>query len=225
MQVNKELAVFNGKQLEVLVIDGRRAFTAEMVGKGLNYGSPSRRIREIFNRHIDEFEEGKDFLRAQIAPSFRKGGKQKSLVFFQTGVNLIGMFSKQPLAKEFRRWAKHVLTAAQQASARVQATNALTAKTQPAAVNGGVPVKKYLEVLEENNRLLREKLNYLNAKQPKPKAAGRIGSGRKPRVPLTDAEIDQIKALLYQGLSYGEIGRKIGRSRTAVSLIARGLLK
>ena len=156
------------------------------------------------------------------------------LIFFQTGVNLIGMFSKQPLAKEFRRWANHVLTAAQQASARVQATNALTAKTQPAAVaparkeaavNGGVPVKKYLEVLEENNRLLREKLNYLNAKQPKPKAAGRIGSGRKPRVPLTDAEIDQIKALLYQGLSYGEIGRKIGRSRTAVSLIARGLLK
>jgi len=137
--MNQSIVSFHERQLNLLEIDGRKAFTAETIGNALGYpNNPRKRIAEIFRRNVDEFEEEIDFRRTQIASTSGSGGRQETLVFFQTGVNLIGMFSKQPLAKEFRKWAKKVLAAV-----------AAAAEKQPLTLE-----HKYIALLEKHAGLL-----------------------------------------------------------------------
>lgn len=111
---------FEAQPLDLVVTDdGRRAFTAEMVGVALEYAEPRKHIMNLFSRYRDEFEDEVDFcvlkLRTQIdgLSGGRGSGAKDTMLFFQTGVNLLGFFSKQPKAKLFRRWAKHVLAGSQ----------------------------------------------------------------------------------------------------------------
>lgn len=114
---------FEAQPLDLVVTDdGRRAFTAEMVGVALEYDEPSRQINKLHRRHGVEFEQGVDWdwfdpehspvmeaERGQTGPTARYATR----IYYQTGVNLLGFFSRQPKAKLFRRWAKHVLAGRQ----------------------------------------------------------------------------------------------------------------
>jgi hypothetical protein len=118
------LTHFEGNELLVIEVNGRRAFTAETVGKALEYEKPGPSINNIHRRNDKEFEQGIDWdwfnaERGQIDPAERhqidapKKSRYSTRIYYQTGVNLIGMLSDQPKAALFRRWAKQVLAAHQ----------------------------------------------------------------------------------------------------------------
>lgn len=111
MGTQSEVVRFHNHNLHVVLVNGKKGFTSETVGKALEYSKPRKSVNKIFSRYEDEFEEGVDYLSGvKLVPGSRN---QEMTVFFQTGVILIGMFSKQPLAKDFRQWAKHVLASVQ----------------------------------------------------------------------------------------------------------------
>lgn len=56
--------------------------------------------RKIYERHADEFTPDMSFLTTVDTA----GGKQQVRVFSLRGCHLLAMFSKTPVAKEFRRW-------------------------------------------------------------------------------------------------------------------------
>lgn len=103
-----QLIKFQEKSIEMLTVNGRPALTAETIGKALGYAEPRDAINTLFNRNRDEFNENEDYLYPQIEGA---GQRRETLVFFSSGAILLCMFSKQPLAKEFRKWAKQVLAA------------------------------------------------------------------------------------------------------------------
>lgn len=206
--MNQSIVVFHEQRLELLEIDGRKALTAEHVGKALEYPEPRKRINEIFNRHREEFEADEDFTIRKVRTV--KGDKD-TIIFFQTGVNLIGMFSKQPLAKEFRRWAKKILVTFA-GNTQKSDNERLLREALGSMLENSVPLKRYVKVLEDNNRLLQEKLN------EKP----RIQERRKP-IPFTQEDYHTAKELLSQGLSQAEVARRMNRSTASISYIKRGL--
>lgn len=70
--------------------------------------------RKIYERHSDEFTPDMSFLTTVDTA----GGKQQVRVFSLRGCHLLAMFSKTPVAKEFRRW---VLDLIEQHNAAVRA--------------------------------------------------------------------------------------------------------
>lgn len=103
-----QLIKFQEQSIEMLNINGRPALTAETIGKALGYVDPRVAINKMFYAHKDEFEVGVD---VTVTKTVTVTGEKDTNVFFSTGVVLLTMFSNQPLAKEFRKWAKQVLAA------------------------------------------------------------------------------------------------------------------
>jgi len=110
MGAQSQVVRFQNHHLQVVEIDGKKGFTSETIGYALEYAEPRRQVVRQFNRNKEEFESGVDYSVVNLTTD---AGERETTVFFQTGVMLIGMFSKQPLAKDFRQWAKHVLASVQ----------------------------------------------------------------------------------------------------------------
>ena len=192
--MSTKLMKFHNTQMERLEIHGRHCFTAEAIGSALRYSDPRKNINTLFNRNSDEFEKNFDYGDVKLTSP---GGIQQVRVFFQTGVNLIGMFSGQPLAKEFRRWAKMVL-------ANIQVDPEIQRLTTME-----IPMTEYVG-------LLKSRIEYLESKVNKPK--------RRNSRPLTSEVIEQIKLLKDEGLSQKQIAEQTGRSRATISYVSRGLI-
>ncbi len=194
--MEKQLAQFEGRSLEVIDLDGRLAMTAEMVGIGLGYSEPRIAVNKIFNRHADEFEKGVDYTVTNLPTA--KGDKEM-IVFFQTGVNLLGFFSKQPLAKAFRRWAKYVLSG----TARVPESNTNIDLGEYVSLQ-----QKYIQLLEAECDRIRKQLPNTRRRSPRP---------------FTDADRQKIIDLYKEGLSQAEIARRLNRSAAVVSYTVRAI--
>ncbi len=147
-----EIVQFHGHELEVVEQEGRRALTAEEVGAALEYGEPRKAVLKILERNRDEFEEGVD---CSVVKLTTEAGQRETTVFYRTGCALLGMFSKQPRAKEFRRWAKKILVGQQQAQA-----------SRPRQIEGGTSAEKLADLLMEN-RDLKKDLELLRAENAK----------------------------------------------------------
>lgn len=102
-----KIVVFDGKEIELLKEDGRNALTAEQLGMALEYSEPRIAVNKIFNRNIDEFQEGVDYAVTKLVTP---GGQQESTLFYLDGIMLISMLSSQPKAKDFRLWARRTLS-------------------------------------------------------------------------------------------------------------------
>lgn len=90
---------FNGKDIEVVLTENEPWFTARALGEGLEYENPRNAIMKIYYRHKDEIE---DFSRVVTLGT---GSTQtKTRVFNESGAYMILIFSKQPKAKDFRKW-------------------------------------------------------------------------------------------------------------------------
>lgn len=194
------LVQFREKPLEMLFLDDRHCFTAETIGTALEYSEPAIRIAEILRRNKEEFEEGIDYLITQFALS---GQRREMLVFFQTGVNLLGMFSKQPLAKEFRRWAKQVLAAVQQAA----------------------PPPGPEEFREQYLSLAREHITlqsrYISRLEGELEARDRRIKRASPKPVSAEEETEIIRLFRTHQLTQTQIARQVGRSSAVVSFILR----
>lgn len=107
MKQHNNIVTFYGHDLRVRRVNNRRALTAEEIGVALEYADPRDATNLLFNRNRDEFEKDTDYSTVKL---MSEAGPRETNVFFDTGCMLLAMFSNQPKAKEFRKWAKHVLT-------------------------------------------------------------------------------------------------------------------
>lgn len=101
-------AEFNGTAVDIIDRDGKKWLTAEQVGRCLGYSeaNASQGIRNLYNRHVDEFTD--DDTR-QINLIWRDGKPREVRVFSLSGCITLGWLSGTPRARQFREWAKNAL--------------------------------------------------------------------------------------------------------------------
>lgn len=89
---------FKSHTLTPIIINNLPFLRVPQIECALNYRSG--KLLQIYNRHADEFTPDMSFLTTVETA----GGKQQVRVFSLRGCHLLAMFSKTPVAKEFRRW-------------------------------------------------------------------------------------------------------------------------
>lgn len=101
-------AEFQGVKLDILDHAGKRWLTAEQIGLALGYSeaNASQGIRNLYNRHLDEFSDSDS---RQINLIWRDGKTRDVRVFSDTGCIKLGFFASTARAKDFRTWAAKVL--------------------------------------------------------------------------------------------------------------------
>lgn len=75
------------------------------IGLALGYSNPEISVTRIYNRNADEFTPAM----TQLIELDTAGGRQSVRVFSLRGAHLLAMFSRTPVAKDFRRWVLDVL--------------------------------------------------------------------------------------------------------------------
>lgn len=100
---NKELT-FHNTSFAYMEVAGQILLTAAEVGEALGY-SDDKAIHRLYRKHADEFTNKMTGVVKVTTP----GGVQDSRVFSLRGAHLMGMFSRTPVAKKFRRWVLDVL--------------------------------------------------------------------------------------------------------------------
>lgn len=134
---------FQNHTLEVLERDGKLWIRGLSICQSLGYEDPASSLTKIYNRHKDEFSS--DMVhKPQVKTS---GGWQRQLCFSLRGAHLLAMFSKTPVAKEFRRWVLDVL------DGQVEAVPRLPSPTQSVKHMEAVHALKALYHLTQANTL------------------------------------------------------------------------
>lgn len=100
---NYELT-FQNINFAYMEVAGQIWLTAAQVGEALGY-SDDKAIHRLYRKHADEFTANMTGVVKVTTP----GGVQDSRVFSLRGAHLMGMFSRTPVSKEFRRWVLDVL--------------------------------------------------------------------------------------------------------------------
>ena len=90
---------FKNQTIIPIIVNNLPFLGVSQIATALNYTQPQR-IVELYNRHADEFTPDMSFLTTVDTA----GGKQQVRVFSLRGCHLLAMFSKTPVAKEFRKW-------------------------------------------------------------------------------------------------------------------------
>lgn len=90
---------FHGLQVTFYDIGGKEFLTSEDIGLCLGLAEPRKTVNKIFNRNRDELESHKAVVNLTTT-----GGIKETIVFSETGANLIGMFSRSPKSRDFRLW-------------------------------------------------------------------------------------------------------------------------
>ena len=96
---------FQTTTLSVINQHNQKWLSALDIGNALGYSNGDIGVKNIYNRHSDEFTPNMTAL-IDIQTA---GGMQKVRVFSLRGAHLIGMFSHTKTAKDFRKWVLDVL--------------------------------------------------------------------------------------------------------------------
>lgn len=95
---------FKSHTFTPIIINNLPYLGVQQIAVALGYGKRGCQndtpLRTLYNRHADEFTPDMSFLTTVETA----GGKQQVRVFSLRGCHLLAMFSKTPVAKEFRRW-------------------------------------------------------------------------------------------------------------------------
>lgn len=206
-------AEFFGTPVSIIDHDNRRWLTAEQAGLCLGYNptNAGSGIRNLYNRHEDEFTE-EDARRVNL--SRRDGKTAEALIFSATGCNLLGFFSNTARAKDFRVWAKQFLaghrpagdgSTAAPAEARLDRLDANMAQLAAgmatlatgigASLSQMAVTRKYIGLLELNQQGKRK---------------------------MTAEVREEIGLLAAEGMNNADIARLLRVSRTTVSLFLAG---
>jgi len=101
--MSKSIYAFNGVALTPIQINNQVYFSSKDIAAALSY-SDTRKVTHIYNRYRDEFTPHM----TQIVEVPKLGTSANLLtrqrVFSLRGAHLIAMFSRTPVAKEFRKW-------------------------------------------------------------------------------------------------------------------------
>lgn len=200
-------ADFHGLPISILDHAGQRWLTAEEAGLclGYNEANAGAGIRNLYNRHIDEFTDA-DTCRINL---MRRDGKMsEQLVFSATGCTLLGFFSNTARAKDFRAWAKTALTAPTAAPASAATLSGIEAQMTRLADHMATVAAGTGALLMQQNTTA--------------KYIGLLELNQAGQVRVTREIEKQVFELVAQGMSYQSIGRLLRIGRTTVSMIARG---
>lgn len=100
-----EILTFQNKKLKVTDINGNIWLASPDISHALGYKN-SDQVSKIYNAYKDEFSPGM----SQTVESTVSGNlKVKVRIFSLRGCHLIAMFSRTPVAKEFRKWVLDIL--------------------------------------------------------------------------------------------------------------------
>ena len=95
--------VFHGVTFSPVTLNKIIYITSAQLAEALGYAN-DRAVSKIYNRNADEFTED-----MSIVPSAQFGNRQEARLFSLRGAYLVAMFSRTPIAKEFRKWVLDVL--------------------------------------------------------------------------------------------------------------------
>lgn len=90
---------FKSHTLTPIIVKNQPYLGYPQIADALQYRN-ARIVSDVYNRHADEFTPDMSFLTTVDTT----GGKQQVRVFSLRGCHLLAMFSKTPVAKEFRKW-------------------------------------------------------------------------------------------------------------------------
>lgn len=97
--------VFNNTPLPVITLNNQIWITSREIAKALNYSS-SKSVTDLYNKYNEEFTP----FMSQVVKSKTSGNyRKKTRIFSLRGAHLIAMFSRTPIAKEFRKWVLDIL--------------------------------------------------------------------------------------------------------------------
>lgn len=96
---------FQNKTLSVINQNNQMWMTVTEIGNALGYSDPFKSVKNIYDRHQDEFTPNM----TALVDMQTNGGVQKVRIFSLRGCHLIGMLSHTKVAKEFRKWVLDIL--------------------------------------------------------------------------------------------------------------------
>lgn len=102
--LQKNELTFHNTTFAHMEIGGQVWLTASEVGEALGYAD-DKAIHRLYRKHADEFTSNMTGVVKVTTP----GGMQDVRMFSLRGAHLMGMFSRTPVAKEFRRWVLDIL--------------------------------------------------------------------------------------------------------------------
>jgi len=100
---------FGSLQVNVINQDGDVWLTAEQIGQALEYKKPRQTVMNIHRRNQNELSKHTALFNLVIQNKNGEHQTRLMRVFNEEGVMLICMWSKQPKAREFRKWAIAVI--------------------------------------------------------------------------------------------------------------------
>jgi len=104
--MNATTLVFQNTTFDIVDRSGDAWLRGYQIGTALGYSNqPDTAVRKIVDRHADEFTD--DMTALVKLPT--EGGEQETRIFSPRGCYALAMFSRAPVAKEFRRWVLDVL--------------------------------------------------------------------------------------------------------------------
>lgn len=100
---------FHNTQLNIVTHNNQSWLTAKELAKALNYKN-TKSIANLYNENEDEFTIGMSLVIDSVTNGINGSSRRlKMRIFSLRGAHLIAMFSRTPVAKEFRRWVLDVL--------------------------------------------------------------------------------------------------------------------
>lgn len=112
---------FKSHTLTPIIINNLPYLGVHQIGVALQYARDDI-VNKMYRSHADEFTPDMSFLTTVETA----GGKQQVRVFSLRGCHLLAMFSKTPVAKEFRRWVLDLIEQQNQSMTNCQQLDAKT---------------------------------------------------------------------------------------------------
>ena len=95
---------FEDSEVDFINRDDEVWLTAETIGINLEYNDPRTAIMRLYHRNKDEIEEY-----TSIVKLTTEAGMRETTIFSEMGIYLLILFSKQPKAKDFRKWVVNIV--------------------------------------------------------------------------------------------------------------------
>lgn len=103
---NSKIVQFHSKNIELATVNNQLCITQVQLGHALGY-TRGDVVGQLFKAHADEFTPDMTCTSDLLV----QGQMRKVRVFSLRGCHLLAMFSKTPVAKEFRRWVLDLIEA------------------------------------------------------------------------------------------------------------------
>jgi prophage antirepressor-like protein len=203
--------------INVSIIDhnGKKWLTAKQLGLCLSYEASRANdaITRIYQRHMEEFSE-LDTVIVKLTVNLQ-GGNPTTRIFSESGCVLLSMFANTSRAKEFRAWAKQVLTGTLPALPVTEAPVSLESRVENiehVMTRMAHHMGTLVEVSAQQAQKLEVTARYI----------GLLEINQKGRVKITRTVEAQVLALKAQGMANADIGRMLRISPTSVCLLIKG---